>query len=84
MKRKTSPFLLTQMIISLSLINLSDSTSLFFPHAEGQKAPQTFALNFNDVEISEFINVMSRILGKNIILSDKVRGKITISSEASV
>lgn len=84
MKRKTSPFLLTLMIISLSLINLSDSTSLFFPHAEGQKAPQTFALNFNDVEISEFINVMSRILGKNIILSDKVRGKITISSARRV
>lgn len=84
MKRKTSAFLLTLLIISLSLINLSDSTSFIFPMAEGQKAPQTFALNFNDVEISEFINVMSRILGKNIILSDKVRGKITISSARRV
>lgn len=84
MKRKTSPFLVTLMIISLSLINLSDTNILLFPHAEGQKAPQTFALNFNDVEISEFINVMSRILGKNIILSDKVRGKITISSARKV
>jgi general secretion pathway protein D len=43
-----------------------------------------FSLNFNDVEISEFINVMSQILGKNIILSDKVKGKITINSAQKV
>ncbi len=44
----------------------------------------TFSLNFNDVEIAEFINVMSRIIGKNIILSDKVKGKITVSSARKV
>ncbi len=44
----------------------------------------TFSLNFNDVEISEFINVMSQIIGKNIILSDKVKGKITVSSAKKV
>lgn len=44
----------------------------------------TFSLNFNDVEISEFVNVMSQIIGKNIILSDKVKGKITVSSAKKV
>jgi len=44
----------------------------------------SFSLNFNDVEISEFLNVMSQVLGKNIILSDKVRGKITINSARRV
>ncbi len=44
----------------------------------------TFSLNFNDVEISEFLNVMSQVLGKNIILSDKVKGKITINSAQKV
>lgn len=44
----------------------------------------TFSLNFNDVEISEFVNVMSQVIGKNIILSDKVKGKITISSAKKV
>ncbi|MCL1833473.1 MAG: hypothetical protein FWG49_03120, partial [Leptospirales bacterium] len=29
----------------------------------------SFSLNFNDVEISEFLSVMSQLLGKNIILS---------------
>ncbi len=44
----------------------------------------SFSLNFNDVEISEFLNVMSQVLGKNIILSDKVKGKITINSAKKV
>ena len=44
----------------------------------------SFSLNFNDVEISEFLSVMSQVLGKNIILSDKVKGKITINSAQKV
>lgn len=43
-----------------------------------------FALNFKDVEISEFINVMSQLIGKNIIIADNVKGKITISSAKKV
>lgn len=44
----------------------------------------SFSLNFNDVEISEFLNVMSQVLEKNIILSDKVKGKISINSAQKV
>ena len=84
MNRKITALILTIFFLSLSLINLSDRNSGFTQGSSGKKAPQTFALNFNDVEISEFINVMSRIIGKNIILSDKVRGKITISSARKV
>ncbi len=43
-----------------------------------------FALNFKDVEIDEFLNIMSQLIGKNIILDDKVRGKISISSARKV
>ncbi|MBN2039850.1 MAG: type II secretion system protein GspD [Spirochaetes bacterium] len=39
-----------------------------------------FTLNFKDADITEFLNVMSQLIGKNIIVDDKVRGKITISS----
>ena len=47
------------------------------------KAPakeQTFALNFKDTDISEFLSIMSQLIGKNIIMDDKVTGKISISS----
>lgn len=84
MNRKILAFILTILFFSLSLINLSYTSSGFTQETSAKKAPPTFALNFNDVEISEFINVMSRILGKNIILSDKVKGKITISSAKRV
>lgn len=84
MNRKSSALILTILFFSLSLFNFSDANSGFTQETSAKKASQTFALNFNDVEISEFINVMSRILVKNIILSDKVRGKITISSAKRV
>jgi len=43
-----------------------------------------FALNFNNVDIHVFLNMMSKLIGKNIIADDKVRGKITISSARRV
>ncbi len=49
-----------------------------------KKRIRKFALNFNNVEIHEFINIMSQLIGKNIILDDKVRGKISISSAKRV
>ena len=50
------------------------------------KAPveKKFALNFKDVEIAEFINAMGQMVGKNIIIDDRVKGKISISSARKV
>jgi len=39
-----------------------------------------FTLNFKDVELSEFLSIMSQLIGKNIVIDERVRGKITISS----
>jgi type II secretory pathway component GspD/PulD (secretin) len=49
-----------------------------------QTKERNFALNFRDVEISEFLNIMSQLIGKNIILDDKIKGKISISSARKV
>lgn len=46
--------------------------------------PRTILLNFNNVEISEFLNIMSQVIGKNILIDDKIRGKITISSSRKI
>mgnify|MGYP006280256359 CR=1 FL=1 len=48
------------------------------------KKTKYFTLNFKDVEISEFLSVMSQLIGKNIMVDDKVRGKITISSAKKI
>lgn len=54
--------------------------------AAKKRAPveKKFALNFKDVEIAEFINVMGQLIGKNIIIDDRVKGKISISSARKV
>ncbi len=59
----------------------SMGTSMVF--AAG-KEDKKFALNFKDVEIDEFVNIMSQLIGKNIILDEKVKGKITINSVRKV
>jgi general secretion pathway protein D len=52
--------------------------------AKRPAGPKMFALNFKDVEITEFINVMGQVIQKNIIIDDRVKGKISISSSKKV
>lgn len=52
--------------------------------AKKPAGPRKFALNFKDVDIAEFINVMGGLIGKNIIIDDRVKGKISISSSRKV
>ncbi|MGL4370508.1 MAG: secretin N-terminal domain-containing protein, partial [Spirochaetota bacterium] len=58
------------------------------PQKEAKKKkserPKTFALNFRDSDIADFLNFMSRLIGKNIIMDDNVRGKISIISNKEV
>ncbi|MBP9024254.1 MAG: hypothetical protein KBH06_13715, partial [Spirochaetes bacterium] len=49
-----------------------------------KKAPTNFILNFKDVEISDFITMMSQILNKNVVYDEQLRGKITISSSKNI
>ena len=67
-------------VIELSPHHDQNTASLYAQ----KKRVKKFALNFKDVEISEFINVMSQLIGKNIIIADNVKGKITISSAKKV
>ncbi len=75
----------TVILFTAALIVLSSLMTDNYNAIAAKKAKDnTFSLNFNDVEISEFLNVMSQVLDKNIILSDKVKGKISISSAKKV
>ncbi len=62
---------------------------VFFPafaqkKTSAKKAPTNFILNFKDVEISDFITMMSQILNKNVVYDEQLRGKITISSSKNI
>ncbi|MBV6493110.1 MAG: Type II secretion system protein D [Turneriella sp.] len=45
-----------------------------------EKAPPTFRPDFRDQEIQDVLKIFSKIIGKNIIADEKVKGKITVIS----
>ncbi len=73
----------------IGIISLTDHIFLSAPNLPSQdriskkqqkKKARYFTLNLKNAEISELMQIMSRITGKNIIIDDRVKGKITILS----
>jgi len=92
--KATNWIIIFLIIISLSIIGSSDliakkNSNTVKKVAKTVKKKKKrrvtkFALNFQNVDIKEFLNIMSQLIGKNIIVNDRVRGKITISSAKKV
>jgi len=81
--RKT--ILICALIMAASFMNAPiHAPSAVFAAPKKARGPKMFALNFKDVEITEFINVMGGLIQKNIIIDDRVKGKISISSARKV
>lgn len=54
------------------------------PDIQQVKKTKKVLLNFKDTDISDIVQFMSEITGKNIILSQDVKGKITLTSSKPV
>jgi general secretion pathway protein D len=56
------------------------------PGAAAEKVPekQLITMDFQDVEIGVLVKFISEITGKNFILDDKVRGKVTVISPTKI
>jgi general secretion pathway protein D len=52
--------------------------------ATAAKKQEFFTLNFKDTEISEFANMMGSMIGKNVVIDESIRGKISISSAKKI
>ncbi len=52
----------------------------FTPSSPVLGAEKTFRVDFRDQDIQDFIKAMSGIIGKNIIIDERVKGKITVIS----
>ena len=48
------------------------------PAPEGSRADGTVHLNFRDVDILQMVTLMSELTGRNFLVDDKVRGRITL------
>lgn len=61
----------------LAVMLLPDSTA-------AQRAGQTVTMDFKDVEIEDLVKMMSKLTGRNFMLDDRVRGKVTIISPTPI
>jgi len=48
------------------------------PAPEGRHAGETIQLNFRHVDILQMITLMSELTGRNFLVDDKVRGRMTL------
>ncbi|HNR87541.1 MAG TPA: secretin N-terminal domain-containing protein [Spirochaetota bacterium] len=87
--KKTTPTIKNDATPKKSVIDDSSNTTAPTTRKARRERAQAekgkyFTLNFKDVEINEFLNVMSQLIGKNIIIDEKIRGKVTISSAKKI
>lgn len=76
MKRAILNYTFLAILVSAPLFNTTTQV-----YAASDK---TFRVDFRDQDIQEFIKAMSAIIGKNIIIDERVKGKITVISPEKV
>ncbi|MBN2160053.1 MAG: hypothetical protein JW807_11710 [Spirochaetes bacterium] len=86
LKKTAVIYALISLLPFWDIISPHNGANTAFVNAAPKKArvAKMFALNFKDVEIAEFINIMGQLIKKNIIIDDRVKGKISISSAHKV
>ena len=68
--------------VILVFVILFFSATFYFSLSYGRES--TVALNFDNVDISVFLKTMSDITGKNFILSNKVKGRISFVASKKI
>ena len=71
--------------IGLLLMLLCLCSSVLPSHLQAENKPQkTVTLDFDQVDLKVFIKFISNLTGKNFVVDDKVRGKVTILSPTPI
>lgn len=68
------------MLLIVMVIFLSQPTTPLPAQRKSRASEKKkfITLNFRDVELSEFLNAMSGILGRNIVFDERMKGTITV------
>jgi general secretion pathway protein D len=64
--------------VKTTTINTPSTTSRAAQKKQGMSTKATVHLNFKDADILQIINLMSELTGRNFLIDEKVRGKVTI------
>ena len=54
------------------------------PTPAAEKAERYVCIDFNDVDIGVFVKFISELTGKNFIIDDRVRGKVSVISPSKI
>ena len=78
----TSMWLLT-LVMLLGFTAMGDAQTESRTGPRGQ-AKKTISMDFDQVDIKVFIKFISELTGKNFVVDDKVRGKVTVLSPSKI
>lgn len=83
MKKTVGVFLVIFLFLSYG-VSFSTPEDTKKPDTQQIKKTKKVLLNFKDTDISDIVDFMSEITGKNIIVSQDIKGKITLTSSKPV
>ena len=74
-------FLTLVMLLGFTAIGDAQTGSRTGPRGQSKK---TISMDFDQVDIKVFIKFISELTGKNFVVDDKVRGKVTVLSPSKI
>jgi general secretion pathway protein D len=74
-------FLTLVMILGFTAMGDAQTESRTGPRGQSKK---TISMDFDQVDIKVFIKFISELTGKNFVVDDKVRGKVTVLSPSKI
>ena len=74
-------FLTLVMLLSFTALGDAQTESRTGPRGQPKK---TISMDFDQVDIKVFIKFISELTGKNFVVDDKVRGKVTVLSPSKI
>ena len=74
-------FLTLVMLLSFTALGDAQTESRTGPKGQPKK---TISMDFDQVDIKVFIKFISELTGKNFVVDDKVRGKVTVLSPSKI
>jgi len=78
MKSASAPFGLVVLCVAVCAVAVTPSVA-----AQEQvetKRASTVSLDFNNLELPVFVKFISELTGKNFVIDEKVKGKVTVFS----
>ncbi len=80
--------ILVTLMVSMIFLNMTPMAEVAFSKSSSKgkesNSSRAVTINFNDVDITVFIKFISELTGKNFVVDNSVRGKVTVVSPSPI